>query len=196
MGKISQSGGNRSLEEYCAHCSEDERVGNGQSGAGTAPQMLLWGLAWREKMNELTPSTKSRGSDERRTPERKDTEELKSLGKRHSWQGHPLCRYQQGQSAQGSTGATRRLKRRREHRVKTKLSAKNWAKETRGKRKEWLVRTGSPRRGEQRRRSRKRDERQSMRGLGGSPQLQQRSWSTPHPQERRKKKSYSRKRTQ
>ena len=104
--KTCQSDEGKNVEEHCDRYNEGERGGNGQSEGGTAPQMLLWGSEWREKMNELTPSTKSRGTGEKRTSERKDTEELNRAKKRLFWQDHPPCRFQEDQSAQGSTGVT------------------------------------------------------------------------------------------
>ena len=101
-------------------------------------------------MNELTPSTKSRGNNEKRTSERKDTEELNRAKRRHFWQVHPPCRFQEDQSAQGPTGATQRYRRRREQTEKTRLSAKSWAEEKREKKKEWLAQKESQREGEQR----------------------------------------------
>ena len=57
--------------------------------------MLLWGSEWREETNGLTPSKKSRGNDDRRTPERKDSEELNRVVKRHLWEDRPLFRCQE-----------------------------------------------------------------------------------------------------
>ena len=102
------------LKEGCVHCNEDGRGGNGQSEGGTAPQMLLWEPEWKEKTNGLTPSKKSTGIDGSKTPGKKDSEELNKGGKRHFWQDHPPCRFQEDQSAQGPTGATQRSRRRRE----------------------------------------------------------------------------------